>query len=395
MPDIEALLTRWQSAGILDATIATRIRAWESQQKHPTGIRWQGIVALILGAILLASGVVLFVSAHWDEFGPGARLTIVLAMVALFHLAGAYTRASFRNLSTALHAVGTASTGAAIALVGQIFNIQEHWPAAILLWALAALAGWALLHDEAQQILTLLLIPAWLFSELEYYSQSHIGQSVYLGRFLFAWSVLYLTFFLDTKRKAVQGILFAAGAVAVIVGVVSTLESWTTWGEQTSLPLHVKFWGWVAIAVLPLFAALFRFGKSFIPVAAAVLVAAVLPWCRHTWVVRSNYPQAYPNSYTQSEPTIFAHALVAAFAIFLIWWGVRQASKALVNLGIVGFAITVVWFYFSNILDKFGRSLGLIGLGILFLAGGWALERMRRRLIAQMSPSTAATEAVQ
>ena len=395
MPDIEALLTRWQSAGILDATIATRIRAWESQQKHPTGIRWQGIVALILGAILLASGVVLFVSAHWDEFGPGARLTIVLAMVALFHLAGAYTRASFRNLSTALHAVGTASTGAAIALVGQIFNIQEHWPAAILLWALAALAGWALLHDEAQQILTLLLIPAWLFSELEYYSQSHIGQSVYLGRFLFAWSVLYLTFFLDTKRKAVQGILFAAGAVAVIVGVVSTLESWTTWGEQTSLPLHVKFRGWVAISVIPRFAARFRFGKSIVPVAAAVLVAAVLPWCSHTWVVRSNYPQAYPNSYTQSEPTIFAHALVAAFAIFLIWWGVRQASKALVNLGIVGFAITVVWFYFSNILDKFGRSLGLIGLGILFLAGGWALERMRRRLIAQMSPSTAATEAVQ
>jgi uncharacterized membrane protein len=193
----------------------------------------------------------------------------------------------------------------------------------------------------------------------------------------------------------VQGILFAAGAVAVIVGVVFTLESWTTWGEQTSLPLHVKFWGWVAIAVLPLFAALFRFGKSFVPVGAAVLVAAVLPWCSHTLVVRSNYPQAYPNSYTQSEPTIFAHALVAAFAIFLIWWGVRQASKALVNLGIVGFAITVVWFYFSNILDKFGRSLGLIGLGILFLAGGWALERMRRRLIAQMSPSTAATEVVQ
>jgi uncharacterized membrane protein len=395
MPDIEALLTRWQSAGVLDATIATRIRAWESQQKHPTGIRWQGIVALILGAILLASGVVLFVSAHWDEFGPGARLTIVLAMVALFHLAGAYTRASFRALSTALHAVGTASTGAAIALVGQIFNIQEHWPAAILLWALAALAGWALLHDEAQQTLTLLLIPAWLLSELAYYAQNHIGQSVYIGRFLFAWSVLYLTFFLDSKRKAVQGILFAAGAIAVIIGVVYILESWASWGEQASLPLHIKFWSWVAIAVLPLIAALFRFGKSFIPVAAAILFAAVLPWCSHTWVTRSRYPNARPISYTQSEPNILAHALVAAFAIFIIWWGVRQSSKALVNLGIVGFAITVVWFYFSDILDKFGRSLGLIGLGILFLAGGWALERMRRRLIAQMSPSTATPEAAQ
>src|ERR1035438_4259083 len=100
MPDLETLLTRWQSAGVLDATIATRIRAWESQQKHPTGMRWQGIVALILGAILLASGIVLFVSAHWDELGPGMRFLIAPAMVGMFHTAGAATRPAFRALST-------------------------------------------------------------------------------------------------------------------------------------------------------------------------------------------------------------------------------------------------------------------------------------------------------
>jgi hypothetical protein len=44
----------------------------------------------------------------------------------------------------------------------------------------------------------------------------------------------------------------------------------------------------------------------------------------------------------------------------------------------------VAWFYFSDVFDKVGRSLGLIGLGILFLAGGWALEKMRRRLVAGM-----------
>jgi uncharacterized membrane protein len=395
MPDIEPLLTRWQSAGVLDPAIATRIRAWESKQRHPAGIRWQGIVALILGALLLASGIVLFVSAHWDELGPGMRFLLALAMVAMFHTAGAATRPAYRALSTALHAVGTAATGAAIALVGQIFNIQEHWPAAVLLWALAAVAGWALLHDEAQEILTLFLIPAWLFSELAYYAQNHIGQSVYLGRFLFVWSVLYLTLFLGTKRKAVQGILFAAAAVAAITGVVYMLESWRSWVERPSLPLHLKFWGWVLFAVLPLLVTLFRFGKSFFPVAAAVLVAAVLPWCSHIWVTHSEFPKGHPVSYSQAEPNLFAPALVAAFAVFIIWWGVRQASKSLVNLGIVGFAITIVWFYFSNILDKFGRSLGLIGLGILFLAGGWALERMRRHLIAEMSPPTGSIEAPQ
>src|ERR1035438_4885168 len=155
MADFETLLTRWLAAGVLDAEAAGRIRAYEVEQEGPSGLRWQGLVALILGAILLACGGVLFVSAHWDEMGPGARFAIVLGMVAVFHVGGAWARESFRGLSTALHAAGTVSTGAAIALAGQIFNIQEHWPAAVLLWAIAALAGWILLQDEAQQTLTL------------------------------------------------------------------------------------------------------------------------------------------------------------------------------------------------------------------------------------------------
>jgi len=126
MPDLESLLTRWQSAGVLDAEAAQRIRAYESSQKHPTGLRWQGLVALILGAMLLGCGVVLFVSAHWDQMGPGSRFATVIAMVSLFHIAAAWSRQSYHGLSTALHAVGTISTGAAIALTGQIFNIQEH-----------------------------------------------------------------------------------------------------------------------------------------------------------------------------------------------------------------------------------------------------------------------------
>ena len=44
--------------------------------------------------------------------------------------------------------------------------------------------------------------------------EGHIGEDVYLGRFLFVWAILYLTFFLGSKRKIVAGILFAAAAIA-------------------------------------------------------------------------------------------------------------------------------------------------------------------------------------
>ncbi len=392
MADFESLINRWQSAGVLDAEAAARIRFYESQQARPSGLRWQGMVALILGAILLACGVVLCVSAHWDEIGPGARYAIVMAMVAVFHIGGAWARKSFHGLSTALHAVGTISTGAAIALVGQIFNIQEHWPAAILLWAVAALAGWILLRDEAQQTLTLLLFPAWIFAELSFAAEGHIGEGVFLGRFLVAWAVLYLTIFLGSRRKIAQGILFAAAAIACVVGIVITLESWRSWtGNQTFLSFGTRIWGWVDIAVLPLFFSLFRLRKSLVPVVVAIAFSIALPWCAqlHT----QHYDNGtYHNSYTYSVPNLLAHVLVAVFTVFIIWWGVRQTSRALVNLGIVGFAIAVSWFYFSDIFDKVGRSLGLIGLGVLFLAGGWALEKTRRGLITRMSQTDASTQ---
>ncbi|HWG21638.1 MAG TPA: DUF2157 domain-containing protein [Terracidiphilus sp.] len=393
MSDFESMLTRWQSAGILDAGAADRIRAYEAGQKKPAGLRWEGLVALILGGILLACGVVLFVSAHWDDLGPGPRFALVMAMVAVFHIGGAATRERFHALSTTLHAVGTVATGAAIALVGQIFNIEEHWPAAVLLWAIAALAGWALLRDQAQQILALLLVPVWMLSELFFYSERHIGEDVYIGRFLFVWAVLYLTFFLGSQRKAVQGILFVAAAIAAVAGTVLLLRGWTSWyGMEGFFPFGTRVWGWIAIAFVPLIIAAFKGHKGLIPPAAAIAFVLALPWCQRHWIQHFDFEDVH-NTYTRYGPNLLAHALVAAFAIFLTWWGVRQASRALVNLGMLGFAIAVGWFYFSDIFDKIGRSLGLIGLGILFLLGGWALEKMRRRLITAMN-SAAAQEAL-
>ena len=53
-----------------------------------------------------------------------------------------------------------------------------------------------------------------------------------------------------------------------------------------------------------------------------------------------------------------------------------------INLGMAGFAITVVAFFFSSVMDKLGRSASLIVLGTLLLAGGWQWEKLRRRLLA-------------
>ena len=355
-------------------------------RSRPGGLRWQGMVALILGAILLACGVVLFVSAHWDELGPGRAL-------CAGHGDGGRLSPG-RGLARARTITGSrprctpwapSRPGAAIALVGQIFNIQEHWPAAILLWAIAALAGWILLRDEAQQTLTLLLFPAWILSRILV-----CGRRAHRRKRLYRAVSDGLGGALSDVLSGVEAQGCAGDSVCRCGHCLAGWDCHSRWragvrgGSQTFLPFGSADVG--LGCTLPCCRSACAFPaaeRASLPVAAAIVLGIALPWCQRIWTESYNYGN-YHHTYTRSEPNLAALRAGCGLRVFIIWWGVRQASKALVNLGIVGFAISVVWFYFSDIFGKVGRSLGLIGLGVLFLAGGWALEKMRRGLVAGM-----------
>jgi hypothetical protein len=128
MENAEQHLTRWERAGLIDANTAAAIRGFEATRTKQGGRQWMVLLVLILGGILLGAGVLLFVAAHWAELSPLSRMFLVLAMLVFFHGMGLLVRGRFDALATAMHAVGTVSAGAAIALVGQIFNMQEHRP---------------------------------------------------------------------------------------------------------------------------------------------------------------------------------------------------------------------------------------------------------------------------
>ena len=77
-------------------------------------------------------------------------------------------------------------------------------------------------------------------------------------------------------------------------------------------------------------------------------------------------------------------AMMALGAAGVVLWGVKDQQRLAINVGVLGFALAVLFFYFSSIFDKLGRSLGLIGIGVIFIGGGWLLERMRRRLVGRI-----------
>lgn len=381
MQAYEHYLSRWSGAGLLDEATANDIRNYEAAQATPAGRQWQVVIALLLGGILLGAGVLLFVAAHWDDVSPMGRLGLVLTMLALFHGVGIATRERFSGFATTMHALGTVASGAAIALVGQIFNMQEHWPAAVMLWALCAGAGWWLLGDEFQQTLTMLLVPAWIVCEWSYRADVYHGSEVYLFRMIAVIAAVYLTGFLHSRRRAVFGILFGVSAVALLVTTVELSEGWgwshgmPNWG---SVPPGLRIGAFLVMAVA-LGVAWVLDRRAVLPAGVVTAMALLLPWLHKIVQEQTLY------KWTRTEPMVTMYAVVAATCVFLAWWGVQQASKAIVNYGIATFALTVMWFYFSDIMGKLDRSLGLILLGVLFLAGGWALERTRRRLVAGFS----------
>ena len=71
-------------------------------------------------------------------------------------------------------------------------------------------------------------------------------------------------------------------------------------------------------------------------------------------------------------------------ATTLVVWGIAEARRERIDMGMAIFAVTVTAFYFSHVMDQLGRSASLVGLGLLFLGGGWALERVRRQLMTHV-----------
>src|SRR5690242_146636 len=102
----QAILGRWTNAGLVDSATAERIRQFEASHDKTGQLRWPILIAVGFGAVMLAAGVLLFVSAHWDELSPGERFSLVLLLLAAFHVAGALTSERFSALATALHGVG-------------------------------------------------------------------------------------------------------------------------------------------------------------------------------------------------------------------------------------------------------------------------------------------------
>lgn len=381
---LEARVQRWIQSGLIDAPAGARIIAFEGTQERHATLRWPVFLAMVFGGILLAAGVTLFVAAHWSELSPAVRFSLVLLMTAIFHTGGALLAVRFPPLSTTLHALGTATLGAAIFLTAQIFNLHENWATGVLLWSLGAAAGYLLLRDWIQAALLALLAPAWLISQWIIATERHSGGLRPLAMGLVLTALCYLSARIGDHENAARRTLVWIGGLALLpcAGIaigMATEESYSYRFLQYDLPLAtwLVIWG-VALAG---------------PLLLALLLRGRAAWINLLWAAwayglteAAHYSRFFGARGYSSHlwATVALYALCAVGSLGLVAWGLYEKRKERLNLGIAGFAISVLFFYFDSFMDKLGRSASLLVLGALCLAGGYVLETTRRRLVARM-----------
>jgi uncharacterized membrane protein len=367
---LEQQLQRWEEAGLLDAPLAARIREFESARESP-GMRWPVVFAIAFGSMMVAAGILLFVAAHWDDLSPTQRFLLVAAMIAGFHLAAGALMPRLRALGLALHAVGTAALGAGIFLAAQIFNLQEHWPGGIALWAIGATFSWLVLRDWLQATLAALLVPAWIASEWSVRAEHFRDYEKILIQFLAMVAVTYLSARGGGKDDSYfRRALVWAGGIALLptfamLAVDEREWYWNSRLSTMSFSLHAV--GLIIAFLLPLLAAWLLRGRAILWNVAFAL-----------WIFLVAF---LDNRETFQNMAMYMACALAAMA--LVYWGLQEQRRERINLGVVGFAITIIVFYFSNVMGKLGRSASLVGFGLLFLLGGWKLEQLRRKLVAR------------
>ncbi len=411
------------------------------------GTRRAPLAFAILGVLLLGTGVILFFAANWDGLAKLTKLVILFGAMWAAYLAAAYALARpdrvANGFAQALLLLGTILFGANINLIAQIYHISGHYPNAILLWSLGALAVAWLVRSEPAAVLGLLLLTLWSGMEIFDFGQrihwpfvvvwALFLPVIYAGTWRFAagtamlallvWGVMVNSIWDDFFGFGAHGGRFLMTEISfLIAGALLLIGVMMEWRERLSplavfverfsiigalLALHaltVRDWygttrwydgagagiGWKA-AVLAALAVVIALGavvlrrnralaQTGVVRSGQILLAAIA-----IMIVGSLFVAARPAP--QLALYIGFNLLYYACLLWLIYVGYRRGDAFRVNIGFVFFVLGVLVLYFDTLWTLMDRSFFFIGGGVLLCVGGYVLEAQRRRLVARFGPA--------
>ena len=179
-------LDGWEAEGLVTADSARVLRErFRAQDVSSTGSG--SLMMGIVGALLVGAGLIVLISHNWDNFSRPQRLAFAFVPLLLSQLWTASLMRSgvvemWKRESAGL--LQTATTGACIALVSQIYHIGGHWSQFLLTWCLLTLPlVWAL-RGRFVAVGYVLGIGIWSMG------QHHVDEAWYLTPWVYPFLLL-------------------------------------------------------------------------------------------------------------------------------------------------------------------------------------------------------------
>jgi uncharacterized membrane protein len=344
---------------------------------------WFATAVSIVGAIVLAAGVVLLFATNWEDMPSWFRTAAVFAgMAAAYGIGYALMeRYGMQRLGSAFLLLGVLLYEAGLFLLPQIYNMPADSPILLLLAAAGAFPMAYLFRSRIIMLVGIGNFVAWVFSSLatRYEDFPRFGYALIImattGVGLYAVGRLHglrrdLAHFAETY--SFPGLLI----VMALVYVFSFDEPWRSMldegVESYAAPALVYASLGLTLAVVVAAWALGRRDVDAHIDAGAQVGLLALGAIVATWPGWTGYAVVFNGVYF-------------AIAAGLVTRGYLRGDERYVNAGLLAVAIGLITRYVDVFWSLLAGSAFFIIGGLLLLALAFALERMRRELLRGMS----------
>ncbi|HET7876038.1 MAG TPA: DUF2157 domain-containing protein [Methylomirabilota bacterium] len=375
----------WVSDGLVSPEQAERLLA-----RYPDAPGWYArptALFALIGGGLIAAGIALVVAHNWEEIHRWVKLGGLILLMLAAHGSGLGLRERGHPwAASGCFLIGGSLLLVGIALVGQIYNLSGRPADAVLLWWVLLLPVGLALPSAALAGVAYVGLAAWfltaLWDPLTWLGRSLEGSFFYpdlaiaaFGLILFAIGILHG----DGAYRGLGRLLEQLGLVGVVGALLPLGFSWSAWELGRLRPASATVLGLLLLALVASLASAWRLPSDTHRARAGflgglVLLLAYLAACTLAIAVRTLEPW-FP------VLRVVNWFLVFALASGLIVYGARWERSYWVNWGLAFIGIHAVARYVDLIGSLLGTSLLFFSAGVLALALGWTLERMRRRML--------------
>ncbi len=351
------------------------------------------VIISFIGAILVASGMVLLIASNWEAIPRGAKIAGGLLLMLGAHGGGWYLRevhGKHLKSGEALHLIGSGLFLGNIALIDQIYHISARPPNTLLFWWIGIAALPWLLRSKAQHMLQLLAFGLWFFLEMdERDSLIYFGGDAFQLLLLALLGLIYLGAGYLLRRTPFAD--FAAATEKLGLFSFHLFAFPMTWGILFRRTAGVEAG---AAWIFPLFSSL---ALVLLVSGSSDLRTLTRQW-RWTWalalvgaigLLAGAFYLAPAWSADNNIGHEFGYHWIAAFLLFIfcllqIQVGIQERSAFMINLGVVFIAFNIIATYFV-LFGSMGRTgwMFLIS-GVFLILFGIYLEKKRRALMKQI-----------